>query len=258
MKSLFQLALVGMLLALSIPGTAGTVLVVADEFEQMEILKTYMKEHGDYHLELLEQDEFPDTISQEFDGVIEFVHGKLRDDVAKAIIDYTLAGGRTVVLHHGVSSGKKNTKGWYDFLGMELDRAEGAENYYYWMHDVEFYMVNLNPNHFITSHNVKYSHGVSYRPSDAPSTMANFAGIRFIDSEVFVNHQFTDGREKTVLFGFKFKNPKTSETIMQDRSGWYKPKGDGYVFYFHPGHTVEDFKHENYCQIILNAFEWKP
>lgn len=237
---------------------AQTVYVVADEFDQMKVLDTYLQAHSPFHLKLMEQKEFPKQIPADAAGVIEFVHSKLDDSVAATIIDYTMNGGRTLVIHHGISSGKKNTKGWYDFLGVNLDQRKTIKYSYYWLHDVDFDFVNLNPDHYITSHNVTYPETIKYRSSDTPSEERTYPAIKFIDSEVFVNHQFTDGREKHVLFGFSFKNPETGEIIQQDRSGWYKKKGKGWVFYLHPGHKVEDFQHDNYCQIIQNCLTWKP
>jgi hypothetical protein len=256
---IIRMALLGLLaVCMLAPAYAKTIYVVADEFEQMKVLDAFLKRESNLELQLFEQKDFPRKIPREAAGVIEFVHRQLDDDVAAAIMEYTLNGGRTVVIHHGISSGKKKTKGWYDFLGVNLDQNKAIANTYYWLHDVDFSFVNLQPRHYVTSHNVEYEKKIAYTPSDQPSEAKEYPSIRFIQSEVFVNHQFTDGREKTVLFGFQFTHPDTGEVIAQDRSGWYKKKGDGWVFYMHPGHRVEDFQHDSYCQILMNCFTWKP
>ncbi len=231
------------------------ILIVADEWPQMNVLAEYIEQNGDYSVHKTEQDQMPQPLA-DFEGVIQFVHGMLYDEPARKLMDYTLNGGKLLVLHHGVSSKKKQTKGWYDFLGMELDRAEDSETRYVWINNIDFDLVNLNPEHYITSHKVTFPHTTEYRPSDAPSVMKKYPSIRYSNTEIFLNHQFTDGREKTVLLGFKYEDPKTGAVWMQDRSGWYKPKGKGMLFYLQPGQIVEDFN-QPYCQMILNCFEWR-
>ena len=239
------------------PGMAESVLIVADEWPQMEVLGDYLHDKGGYEIEKAEQDEMEADLSG-YAGVFEFVHGDLKDEPAQALMDYAENGGRLIVVHHGISSAKKRTKGWLPFLGIELDIAKRAEHRYSWVHGASFHLVNLNPDHYITSQNVNYHKTIEYQSSDRPSKPVESPAIEFVDSEVFLNHQFTDGREKTVLFGFRYEDPKTGKIHMQDRSGWLKRVGRGYAFYFHPGHTVSDFENANYCQIILNCLTWEP
>lgn len=252
---------------LMLPAQAEKVLIVADEWEQMEILEQFLEEQGRFEVEKTEQNDMPADLSS-YAAVIEFVHRLLNDEPAQQMITYTRNGGRTIVMHHGVSAAKKKTKGWYDFLGMELDRTEKAENYYEWVHGVDYYLVNLQPEHYITSHKVNYPEQVEYRSSDTPSVPKTLPALLIENSEIFINHQFTDAREKIVLFGFKSKEipesetenkriPQTDSPIMQDRGGWYKPAGKGYVFYLQPGHAATDMD-TNYCQIIMNCITWKP
>jgi hypothetical protein len=236
---------------------AESVLIVADEWPQMEVLAGYLHDKGGYEIEKVEQDQMPGDLSG-YRAVFEFVHGDLKDDPARALMDYAENGGRLIVVHHGISSAKKKTKGWLPFLGIELDLGKDAEHPYNWVHEVSFTLVNLNPNHYITSHNVNYPKIIEYQSSDQPSKPAKSPAIEFENSEVFLNHQFTDGREKTVLFGFHYKDPETGEIYMQDRSGWLKRVGRGYAFYFQPGHTVSDFEDPDYCQILLNCLTWNP
>ena len=77
-------------------------------------------------------------------------------------------------------------------------------------------------------------------------------------TEVFLNQHFTDGREKTVLFGFQIADPDTGVVHMQDRAGWYKAVGAGLVFYLQPGHAASDFQNPNFAQIVLNCLQWQP
>ncbi len=242
---------------LASPVWSDSVLILSDEWPQMEVLGKFLQDQGGYQVKKVEQKEFPADISSH-KAAIMFIHGSLNTEVGKPLVEFAKQGGRLIVLHHGISKGKHNTPGWMPFLGMLLDRSDKAKYYYNWIHDSDYSFVNLNPGHYITSHNVTYDKKVRYESSDGPSAEGEFPAIEFKGSEVFLNHQFTDGRQKTVLFGFKYKNPKTGEMIMQDRAGWYKPAEKGWAFYFQPGHLVEDFQNRSYCQIILNAMTWKP
>ena len=99
---------------------------------------------------------------------------------------------------------------------------------------------------------------VHYRSTDTLSVPGEFFAFNMENTEVFLNQQFTDGREKTVLFGFLCTDPETGIIIMQDRSGWLKPSGRGWLFYLQPGHSVSDFKNRFFLQIIRNCLTWKP
>jgi type 1 glutamine amidotransferase len=45
---------------------------------------------------------------------------------------------------------------------------------------------------------------------------------------------------------------------MQDRAGWYKPAGKGWVMYFMAGHSVRDLENPAYAQILVNAVAYQP
>lgn len=250
------MVLVLLLLCCPAGGFAEDILIVSDEWPQMEVFAAFVQAEAGYGIVKAEQDKIPDDLSR-FHGVIQFVHGMLEDDSARKLMDYANQGGRLLVIHHGISSKKKQTKGWYAFLGMELDRNKDAEHYYEWIHGIRLTFANLHPRHYITTHKVKYPGAIKYQSSDQPSVPVKAPALVFEDTEVFLNHQFTDGREKTVLFGFRYEDAGSGRVYMQDRAGWYKPAGKGWVFYFQPGHSVSDFENENYCQILLNCLTWK-
>lgn len=239
------------------PGSfAQRIAIVSDEWPQMEVLAKYFEEKG-CEVDSFEQDALPSPLAG-YDAAVQFIHGAMSDKTAETLIDFTEAGGRTIVLHHGISSKKKETKGWLPFMGIHLDRAENAADRYVWIHGVDLVFVNLQPDHYITSNGIEYNETVQYRSSDQPSPAQTLPAITFEDTEVFLNHQFNDGREKTVLFGFVYQDGKSGETVMQDRSGWMKPRGDGWLFYFQPGHTVADFEEPRYARILLNCLTWQP
>ena len=253
-KRVGLVALLGMLMASL--SWSGEVLIVADEWPQMEVLGKFIAEGG-YPPVKVKQDEMPADLSS-YSGVIEFVHGAFNDEPARKMRNYAEQGGRLIVLHHGISSKKAATPGWLPFLGMKLERAEGAPDRYVWIYNSTLNMVNLNPHHYITSNSIHYATEAWYKSSDAPSEGGTYPALLFENTEVFLHHQFTDGREKTVLFGLRYREPNSQTLYMEDRAGWYKPAGRGWVFYFQPGHAVTDFENPNYCQIILNCLTWKP
>ena len=109
---------------------------------------------------------------------------------------------------------------------MQLDNPETAKNPvlpgggYGWREEVTLTLVNLNPSHFITSHKVSWGEEIPYTSSDQPGNETLYPSISLHESEAYMNHKFTDGREKTVLLGFKFFDDRNSQMFMQDRAGW--------------------------------------
>jgi hypothetical protein len=216
---------------------------------------------------MVEQSEMPEDLSA-YRALIGFIHGKLEPDAEEAIISYTEKGGRYICLHHSISSGKAKNPHYFDFLGIHLDHPENSYHPvkpgkgYGWYHDgdkgITLRLVNLNERHYINNHRINWNDTISYASSDGPSVQAMYPSIALPKTEVYLNHKFKDGREKTVLAGFKFYDPRNGELFMQDRAVWYKPYGEGLIFYFMPGQTVQDYKNPNIAQMILNAIEWQP
>jgi trehalose utilization protein len=99
---------------------------------------------------------------------------------------------------------------------------------------------------------------VTYTSSDQPAVEKTCPGIYLKDdSEVFINHRFTDGREKTVLCSLIYTDKATGKTYMQDRGAWIKNQGKGTIIYLMPGHCVSDYQNENIAQMVLNAINWQ-
>ncbi len=120
-------------------------------------------------------------------------------------------------------------------------------------------LVNLNPRHYITSFRVDWGETTAYTPSDYPSVEGACPSIRLADdSEVFINHKFTDGREKIVSCGIVYQDKETSRTYLQDRGAWIKAQGKGIIIYFMPGHAASDYQRNGISQMILSAVWWTP
>lgn len=244
------------------------VLIIQDERPQTEVLADFLEERGGLEVEVVEQDGLPEDLTP-YRAVLLFIHGDLHEATERAAIDYTRRGGRLIPLHHSISSGKAENPHYFDFLGIRLDHpmqsskaVEPGEGYG-WRHTetdgegVTLTLVNLNPSHYITSHRVDWGEPIRYIPSDGPSAEGYHPSLSLEDSEVYLNHKFTDGREKVVLMGLKYYDDRVDYLFMQDRAGWIKAAGEGEIIYLMPGHAVSDYAHPAVAQMILNAITWQ-
>jgi hypothetical protein len=234
------------------------VAVVADEWEPLEPLLSWLAERDEVVVVVrYEQQTLPDNM-EGCRAVFMYVHRPLLPENVGKLIRYARGGGRLVILHHGLASAKMENPEFMQFVGMYLAPRDDPEAPWRVIANATQSLVNLNLGHFLTSNGVTYEEVVEYRSGDAPARTGRFPALRFADTETFVNQQFTDGREKTVLFGVKCPDPATGKPIMQDRGGWLKPQGKGRVFYFQTGHRAEDFEKQQYRQVLLNCLLWEP
>jgi hypothetical protein len=224
------------------------VLIIQDELPQMKVLADFLQEKGNLSVTIRNQASLPQDLSG-YRAVLVFIHRDLQETTEKAIIDYTRQGGRLICLHHSISRVKAANKFYFDFLGVRLDQGPMAAGGYAYKAS-GWSLVNLNPHHYITSFQVDWTQTTPYTPSDAPSVEGTYPSIRLgDDSEVFLNHKFTDGREKTVLCGLVYQDQETNRTYMQDRGAWIKPQGKGIIIYFMPGHAASDYQRNGIAQM---------
>jgi type 1 glutamine amidotransferase len=232
-----------------------TVLIVSDEDEQMQTLQQSLSGIGEYTFYAVGQETCPHDLA-EFDAVIMFVHSPLLAVVESALIHYAIEGGRLVILHHGIAYAKLKNPDWLDFLGVHINAREATSFPWRVVSHITPTIVNLRPGHFITTNGIEYRSQSSYLSSDSPSVAVELPAFELVDTEVFMNLHFTDGRAKTVLLGSKFQDPETGESCTQDRAGWIKSTGKGVAIYLQPGHSVADYKDDTYSRIIHNAIVW--
>ena len=239
------------------PAKTPNVLIIQDELPQMEVLAKFLRQEGKLSVTIADQQSLPEDLSA-YKAVIVFIHRELLEKTEMAIIEYTKNGGRLVCLHHSIINKKALNKFYFGFLGMRLDKGTMDAGGYKWK-ACSYSLVNLNSKHFITNSGVDWNEKISYTPSDYPSSERKYPGITLgVDSEVFINHKFTDGREKIVLCGIVYHDAESGRTYMQDRGAWIKKQGRGTIVYFLPGHAVSDYENKNISQIILNAITWSP
>lgn len=232
----------------------GKVLIVADEFPAMEYLAERFRAEENLEAEVVGQDRLPSDLSA-YRAVVVYIHRNLDPGPEAALIRYTEGGGRLVALHHSISSGKRKNRHWFGFLGIDLPSKPVTEGGYKWIEPATIEVVNLAPEHFITTHKVAWPARIAYRP-ESGGEEALRPGIVFEESEVYLNHTFTGPR--TVLLGVKYREPETGRVWMQDRAGWLRPAGRGLIVYFQPGHSLRDFQEPAYTRLILNAVLYQP
>ncbi len=244
----------GLLLA-GITALAGEVLIVADEFPAMELLGTKIRAEANLSARVVSQKQLPANLSV-FPAVVVYVHMDLAEPVEQALIGYTRAGGKLVVLHHSISSGKRKNKEWFQFLGVSLPAGEVERGGYKWIEPAALDVVRLVPGHFITTNGVKYPEVVSWTGPESGSAPQPLPAFRLEDSEVYLNHVLTGAR--TLLLGFRYVEPKSGKVYQQTHAGWLRAAGQGWIVYLMPGHSGRDFEQPAYARIVANALVWKP
>jgi hypothetical protein len=237
------------------------VLIVMDERPQMEALGEYLHQTGDIETEIVDQKTMPERWS-EYRAVIGYIHGRLDERTEVRIIDYTRSGGRFVCLHHMISSGKSKNRYYFDFLGVHMDGIELARQpaetggHYGWREGIEQTIVNLNPAHYITSHNVVWPRKTNFAASGYDLSPGEYPAMTISDSEAYMNVKFTDGNDKIILLGSKYLDDRNQVLYQQVNEGWIKRAGKGWIVYIQMGHTVHECENRVFGQIVLNAIRW--
>lgn len=232
--------------------SAQQVLVVADEFRAMQVLTSQIETDTKLKAIIMGQTEIPASLTS-YRAVVVYLHGELQPAAEHKFIEYANDGGNLVLLHHTISSRKRENKDWFSFLHIELPKRPLDEGGYAYFAPVGFEIVNLAPNSPITTQGVKFDRTLSYASSQGEPEK-KLPGTAFKDTEVYVNHVLSGPR--TILLGVKYTDFKTGKVFMQDTAGWLLSTGKGNVFYFMMGHRAEDFEDAAYRRILDNAVEY--
>jgi len=235
----------------SLMAASAGVLIVADEFPAMQSLAAKLDHEEHVKSSVVAQTNLPASLAT-FDAVMVYIHQGLSEKAEDALIDYAKNGGKLIVLHHSISSGKRKNAHWFPFLGVALPEGDVTNGGYKWIEGVSWRLVNLNPNHFIMTNKVKYPERFACGTNASPE----LPGFTLENSEVYLNHVHTEPR--TLLMGLCYTDSKSGATYSQERAGWIKPAGKGWVIYLMPGHRWSDFENVAYGRIVLNAVIFKP
>ena len=224
---------------------------------QMSLLENFFVDNN-LQTRQLSQADFSKLPSLMNKSIIVYVHKPFLAPVEKKLIDFCNDGGRLVVLHHAIASAKMQNQNWLPFCGVGLTKDKTARFPWTVLVNGTFHMVNLWPGHFVTTNKMQYDATVSYASSDQPAEKCSFQAFTLPDTELLMNQMFVDGRQKTVLFGYKFIDSVSGKTFMADRAGWFVKKNKGLLFYFVAGHCDADFLNKSFCQVILNSLIFNP
>jgi hypothetical protein len=222
--------------------------MVADEFPAMEVLAKRLRTEGKVESRMTDQARMPKAL-QEFTAVIVYIHKELAPVAEHAFIDYAEAGGRLVLLHHSISSGKRVNKDWFRFLGIELPQGPVEQGGYKWTEDVTVQWLNEATHSFVMTNHVTYPEVLKGEP--ASGAVRAYPAFTLEGTEVYLNHRLSGPR--AALMGLRYTDAAAGRTWVQHTAGWSRPAGKGIVFYFMPGHTARDFENLVYGRIIVNA-----
>lgn len=240
-------------------GARKIVRFVVDEWKPMEPLLTFLEGQGTWDVRRNEQTALPAPAEMARDyAVVMSVHGPLKPAAGNAMLDYALAGGRLVMLHHGIASARMHNPRWTKLTGVFMAPRDNLEWPWAVCYPTTLTLVSLRPGHYITTHKITWPEEVEYTSSDTPSRPVMLPALSLTNTEAYFNQQFTDGRAKTVLLGMDCTDPRTGKRTMQDRAGWYKRAGKGWMFYFMAGHAASDYRNPVYRQLIENCLTWQP
>lgn len=203
--------------------------MVADEFPAMQTLARELEHRVQLTSEIVAQDKMPEL--GKYRAVFVYIHRDFAPAAEHAFIHYARDGGRLILLHHSISSGKRKNQDWLPFLGVELPVTPFEQGGYKYFDPADFEVVNAAPSHAVMK--------------GAPDRVAITA------SEVYLNHVYSGPR--TTLLRIRFTEAKSGKVFDQPSGGWWRPAERGDVFYFMVGHKAADFEIPAYAQIIANA-----
>lgn len=243
-----------------------TVLLVTDHAGELPTLTTLLEKNG-YEVKFRPQKEIDAPITG-YHAVFVYVHKTLLPQAETELVNYAKGngakgGGRLIVLHHGLASAKAKNLKWLDLLGVKFYPRDDKKYPWCVTDPTNFRVVNLMPEHYITSHKVEYDKKTEYTSRDRPNLAGSFPAFDLPHTEVYHNMQSTDGNAKVILLGSQFKadadDPDAAKKpTMEETAGWYKRTGRGWTFYFQMGHSEADFRNPSYAQILLNCLAWQP
>ena len=231
--------------------SAQGVLIVCDEFHAMQVVASQLEADSKVQTRIIGQTEMPPSVAG-YRAVLVYLHGELSPAAEHKLMQYANDGGDLILLHHTISSRKRENKDWFNFLHIELPTRPYADGGYAYFDPVTYQVVNLAPGNPLMK-GVMFGERIAFTdPAGGGERM--LPGTSFPDTEVYVNHVLTG--QRALLLGMKYTDAKTGKVYMQDTAGWMLPTGKGTVFYFMMGHRFEDFQNAAYRRLLSNAVEY--
>lgn len=229
------------------------VLIVHDEPAPMEVLADAFEKKAGFTVISVKQQKVPDDLS-EFAAVFNFVHRPMTPRAEQLCIEYARNGGRHVLLHHAISSSKRQNPKLLAELNSEVPPGRKPANGFY-VERGRLTFVNLAPRHFITSNGITYPAKANF--PDATGQPIECESFSFDNTEIFLNLKFQPCPERKTLYGITFRDAD-NKSFAQYAGGWVMRTGKGHSFYFQAGHEARDFTNPIYQQILINCVLWKP
>jgi hypothetical protein len=228
---------------------AADVLFVADEIPAMEVLSKQFQSKAHVTTEIVQQTAMPAALAP-YPAVVVYIHKDIDPAAEAAFLTYLRGGGKLILIHHSISSGKRKNKEWLPAFEITLPMGKTEDGGYFYADPATFEVINVAPGNPITTRGVTYDHKVKYA-SGGEGAEKEYGAFTAADTEIYLNHRFDGPRTK--LLGLKWTDPKSGRTYQQDTVGWEKKVGEGTVFYFMVGHKAGDFEIPAYAQILTNA-----
>ena len=238
------------------------ILILCDKNErpQMEFLKVFFDATASFERRECRIEDQPEKIGDltPYNAVFMYLHAVMNEQIEERLINYAKNGGRLIVLHHGIASAKRANPNWLSMLGISIPPSEGVERPWKVLPNMDFYLVNFQPKHFVTSYGVVYDATVDYKSSESNGPDGSFPALKMQNTEIFLNQISIDGDSKQLLLGISYIHPETGKLTTLDHGAWMKSVGKGTVFYFQTGHCKSDFKNPGFRHMLLNALKWRP
>ncbi len=198
-----------------------------------------------------------------YDCLIYFAHRIPNDDTpaqnnadqaafVSAVENFLVAGGGIVSFHHGsyLTNGKESIQ---DIIGVT---ATGSVP---WNIIEGQNVINVSPEHFITTNGIEYTGNVIY--SDVPRNipLADYSFFNNTPDERYINFEINPTAQNIeILFGSNYNQNGTSHILGFTHQA---PNWQGVVVGYQPGeyqpHALDDPNNNNF-QILANAIVYAP
>ncbi len=223
MRILLAVKRILLLLACAGLGFGADNLMVCDEIPAMQNLAKQLEKHLGQTSQIVTQADMPKDLKA-YRNVFVYIHQDIQEPAEVAFIEYAKGGGKLILLHHSISSGKRKNKYWFEFLGVTLPDKPFEQGGYKYIDDAEWELRSVaDPGRTIALH----------------------------ETEIYLNQLYDD--QRTFLWSLHYVEPKSGKVFDQKTAAWKKQTEKGTVYYFMPGHKASDFGYAPYVTELVKA-----